>query len=105
MVKMVKYYHKIKDWATSEKAKRLKVHKEFRDLNYTGRILYKYEKTMARTRICMEGLKYLRPIWQSSYTSQRIHIIMMSMVVKLIVNLKHLQKETIDIFSQTIKTI
>ena len=53
---------------------------------------------MARQRECTEGLKYLRPIWQSSYTSQRIHIIMMSMVVKLIVNLKHLQKETIDTF-------
>ena len=48
---------------------------------------------MARTRICMEGLKYLRPIWQLNYILQQIHITMKNTVAKLIVNLKHLRKE------------
>ena len=79
---------------TSEKAKSVKI-KEFRAC-YTGRILYSMKKNGETKKV--RRFKYLRHIWQSSYTSQRIHIIMMSMVVKLIVNLKHLQKEMIDTF-------
>ena len=53
---------------------------------------------MARTRVCMAGLKYLSVIWQSNYILQQIRITMRNMVAKLIVNLKHLQKEMTDTF-------
>ena len=44
------------------------------------------------------GFEVFKIIWQSNYILQQIHITMKNMVAKLIVNLKHLQKEMIDTF-------
>ena len=51
-----------KDWATSEKAKAAKVHLKNLEIELHTTNIHKNEKTMARTRICMEGLRYLSVI-------------------------------------------
>ena len=48
--------------------------------------------------VCMEVLMYIKRIWQSNYTLHLIHMIIISMVVKSMRNLIHLQNEKIGIF-------